>query len=92
MKNVKALITTMSVLGLCYVTNFPVYAATDLNESQVKALLVGHTAEGKKDSNKWTMLIKPDGTIYGTYGYLTPQNGVYEIKANGQYCRKWQSW
>ena len=92
MNNLKMFIVAMSVLGLFFASNVPAYAAPDLNANQVKALLIGHTTEGKKDGNKWTMQFKPDGTLYGTYGSLFPQNGVYEIKANGQYCRKWESW
>ena len=37
-----------------------------------------------------TILFRPNGTIYGTYDYRT-DNGVYEIKKTGQYCRKWRT-
>ena len=90
MRNVKKFIFAISVLGLSFTSNFPAYAAPELNESQLKELLIGHTMVWKKDGNTGTILFKPNGSIYGTYKYKT-DNGVYEIKKNSQYCRKWQN-
>ena len=91
MRNAKVFIAAISVLGLSFALNFPAYAAPELNESQLKELLIGRTMVWKLDGRKGTILFRPNGTIYGNSNYQT-DNGVYEIKKNGQYCRKWRRW
>ena len=87
----KMFITAMSVLGSCFASSFPAYATPELNESQLKELLIGHSMLFKIDGNTGTILFRPNGSLYGVYEYKT-HNGVYEIKKNGQYCRKWRNW
>ena len=91
MRIVKKFIFAISVLGFSFTSNFPAYAAPELNESQLKELLIGHTMVWKLNGDKGTILFRPNGSIYGTYEYTT-DSGVYEIKKNGQYCRKWRNW
>ena len=91
MRNVKKFIFVLSVLGLSLTSISPTYAAPELNESQLKELFIGHTMVWKLKGDTGTILFRPNGTIHGTYDYKT-DDGVYEIKKNGQYCRKWRNW
>ena len=91
MRNVKMFIAAISVLGLSFTSILPAYATPELNESQLKELLIGHTMIWKLKGNTGTILFRPNGSIYGTYEFTT-DTGVYEIKKNGQYCRKWRNW
>lgn len=61
----------------------------DLNEAQLKALLVGNTQIGQKDK-KWTSTFNPNGVLTGTWGSES-QTGTYSIKGN-LLCRQWKTW
>ena len=90
MINAKKYIALLSLLAFSFTFISPAYAAPELNESQLKELLIGHTMIWKLKGKTGTILFRPNGSIYGTYEYTT-DTGVYEIKKNGQYCRKWQN-
>ena len=72
-------------------TNPDQMKSQDLNEAQLKALLIGRTQTGAKHKGKaWTNTYQADGVLKGTYGGDVDA-GTYTL-AGGLLCRKWSKW